>query len=68
MTLPQRFQVGDRVRTVRKIGGIRKGASGTVERAYPDAQLYDVRFDAPIGLRLMLGSELELIPTTDTST
>lgn len=67
MTLPRRFQVGDRVRTVLKTAGIPKGANGTVERAYPGAQLYDVRFDGPFVLRRMLQSELELIAPADTS-
>jgi hypothetical protein len=68
MTQPQRFQVGDRVRTVRKTTNIPKGTTGTVERTYPNSQLYDVRFDGPYVLRLMFGTELELVARADTST
>jgi|SwirhisoilCB1_FD_contig_41_8748757_length_278_multi_2_in_0_out_0_1 hypothetical protein len=48
MASSQRFQVGDRVRTIRRTTLWPKGMNGIIERVYNGAELYAVRFE---GLR-----------------
>ena len=62
---PHDFQVGDRVRTVRKTGSCPKGSSGTVIRVFAASQCSDVRFDALQGHYLVYHGDLELIEQTD---
>ena len=39
------FQIGDRVRITKDVGGLARGAQGTVEYAYLIINICDVRFD-----------------------
>jgi hypothetical protein len=55
------LQVGDHVRLLRPIAKIPAGAHGIVETVFSGADLYDIDFDQPFGLQLVLGTELEQI-------
>lgn len=58
MARPHRFQVGDRVRTVRKLP---RGSSGTIVRVFETADCSDVQVDAYPGYRLIAHSDLEAV-------
>jgi hypothetical protein len=61
MAQSQHFQVGDRVRTIRKHGDLPKGANGTVTRVLAAADCSDVQFDGHSGHRLVAHSDLQVI-------
>jgi len=58
------FQVGDRVRTIRKHGDLPKGANGTIIRVFEAADCSDVQFDHRPGHRLVAHSDLAFIERT----
>ena len=45
MHRPQPLSVGDRVRVLRPLAHLPRGTNGTVQRAFPTVDLYDVLFD-----------------------
>jgi hypothetical protein len=55
------LHVGDHVRLLRPIAKIPAGTQGIVETVFSGADLYDIDFNAPFGLQLVLGTELEPI-------
>jgi hypothetical protein len=61
MALSHSFQVGDRVRTIRKHGDLPKGANGAIIRVFAAADCSDVQFDRRPGHRLVAHSDLALI-------
>jgi hypothetical protein len=61
MALSHSFQVGNRVRTIRKHGDLPKGAKGTIIRVFAAADCSDVQFDRRPGHRLVAHSDLALI-------
>jgi hypothetical protein len=61
MALSHSFQVGDRVRTIRKHGDLPKGANGTIIRVFEAADCSNVQFDRRPGHRLVAHSDLALI-------
>ena len=58
MALSRSFQVGDRVRTIRKHGDLPKGGKGTIVRVFEAADCSDVQFDRRPGHRLVANSDL----------
>jgi len=60
MDYTQQFLVGDRVRTIRPIGDLPSGASGTVQRSFSISSLCDVRFDGYRALRVIHRDNLTL--------
>ena len=62
--LAQMFQVGDRVRTIRKHGDLPKGTNGTITRIFEAADCSDVQFDRHPGHRLIAHSDLAFIERT----
>jgi hypothetical protein len=58
MALSHSFQVGDRVRTIRKHGDLPKRSSGTIIRVFAAADCSDVQFDGRRGHRLVANSDL----------
>jgi hypothetical protein len=61
MTLSQSFQVGERVRTIRRDADLPKGSTGTIVRVFVTADCSDVQFDAYPLHRLVAHSDLEVI-------
>ena len=61
MALSHSFQVGDRVRTIRKHADLPKRSSGTIIRVFAAADCSDVQFDRHPGHRLVVHSDLALI-------
>ena len=61
MALSQSFQVGNRVRTIRKHGDLPKGTNGTITRIFEAADCSDVQFDRHPGHRLIAHSDLAMI-------
>ena len=61
MALSHNFQVGDRVRTIRKHGDLPKRSSGTIIRVFAAADCSDVQFDGHPGHRLVAHSDLAMI-------
>ena len=62
MTLPQTFQIGDRVRMIRNANGLAKGLAGMVVRvlaATPDC--CDIQFERYPWPRLVYNGDLELL-------
>ena len=57
----QRFQVGDRVRTVRTTQGLAKGNCGTVVRVLAAPDCSDVDFEGYPWSRLVYHRDLELV-------
>jgi hypothetical protein len=57
----QRFQVGDRVRTIQTSRRVPPNILGTIERVFPVGDLYEVRFDDRAWRRVVYHSDLELI-------
>ena len=64
MALSHSFQVGDRVRTIRKHGDLPKGANGTIIRVFEAADCSDVQFDKRPGHRLLAHSDLAMLEQT----
>ena len=60
MDYTQQFLVGDRVRTIRPIGDLPSGTSGTVQRSFRLSSLCDVRFDGYQALRVIHRDNLTL--------
>jgi len=60
----QVFQVGNRVRTIRKHGDLPKYSSGTIVRVFAAADCSDVQFDRHPGHRLIAHSDLAFIERT----
>ena len=58
MALSHSFQVGDRIRTIRKHGDLPKGTNGTIFRVFAAADCSDVLFDGKPGHRLVAQSDL----------
>jgi len=58
----QRFEVGDRVRTIRPTTGVEQNVVGTVQIVFLDADLYSIRFDGLRGFRIVHHLELEVAP------
>ena len=67
MVLSHGFQVGARVRVVRKHGDLRKGSTGTVIRVFEAADCSDVMFDGHPGHRLIANSELAAIEKAESA-
>ena len=61
MALSQSFQVGNRVRTIRKHGDLPKGANGTIIRVFEAADCSDAQFDRRPGHRLLAHSDLAML-------
>ena len=61
MALSHSFQVGDRVRTIRKHADLPKRSSGTIVRVFEAADCADVQFDTRPGHRLIAHSDLAMI-------
>ena len=61
MMLSHSFQVGNRVRTVRKHGNLPKGSRGIIVRVFEAVDCSDVQFDRHPGHRLVVHSDLALI-------
>ena len=59
MSLPQTFQIGDRVRLVRHANGLAKGLSGTVVRVLTTTDCCDVQFERYPFPRLVYNGDLE---------
>jgi hypothetical protein len=59
MKISQRFQVGDRVRTIQPLVSLPLGSSGTIYRAVRAGNLYGVLFDSEAILRVMYHDYLE---------
>jgi hypothetical protein len=57
----QRFQVGDRVRSIRTSRRLPPDIQGTIERVFAVSDLYEVRFDDRSWRRVVHHSDLELI-------
>jgi hypothetical protein len=56
-----RFQVGDRVRTIRQSSFGPPNTHGTVERVFAVSDLYEVRFDDRAWRRAVHHADLELV-------
>jgi hypothetical protein len=56
-----RFQVGDRVRTIRQSHIGPPNTHGTVERVFAVSDLYEVRFDDRAWRRAVHHADLELV-------
>jgi len=61
MQQPQPFEVGDRVRIVRKTDDLPKGSYGTVVRVSVAPDCSDVHFDSYPRRRLVYNHDLELV-------
>jgi hypothetical protein len=61
MSLPQTFQMGDRVRMVRHANGLAKGLSGTIVRVLTTTDCCDVQFERYPFPRLVYTGDLELL-------
>ena len=61
MGLTYSFQVGDRVRTIRKHGDLPKRSSGTIIRVFAAADCSDVQFDGRPGHRLVAHGDLAML-------
>jgi hypothetical protein len=59
--LAQRFQVGERVRTLQPVGWISRGSHGTITQVFFGTDTYGVRFDHQTSIRVVSGLELEQI-------
>jgi hypothetical protein len=57
----QRFRVEDRIRTLRPVGWVIRGSSGTIVRVFFGTDTYAVRFDHQTSIRVVTGPELEQI-------
>jgi hypothetical protein len=55
----QRFQVGDRVRTIRATTDVAQNVVGTVRIVFFDADLYSVQCDGLRGFRIIRHIDLE---------
>jgi hypothetical protein len=64
MTLPQTFQIGDRVCMRRKANGLTKGLSGTVVRVVVGTECCDIQFEGYTWPRLVYCYDLELVEHT----
>jgi hypothetical protein len=61
MSLPQTFQMGDRVRMVRNANGLAKGLSGTVVQVLTTTDCCDVQLESYPWPRLVYTGDLELL-------
>jgi len=61
MALSHSFQVGDRVRTIRKHADLPKRSSGTIVRVFEAADCSDVQFDGRPGHRLVAHRDLAML-------
>jgi hypothetical protein len=61
METPPRFQIGNRVRTIRYFAGIAAGSMGTVVRTFASSNFYSVLFDGVLEPQILRFRDLELM-------